>query len=214
MDEETFDPLHVLAELHARRVRYVLVGDLAAIAHGSTLTADRLEVCVADDDEDVARLGTILQLLDAEQDESAGDPHRVVFHTAAGRLECVEVPSAEDYAELEARATDMTLAHGVIVHVAAPEDVAMQKLASDDLVGAVRATAWVEPRGEVAPVARPIPYPVSERLLREDRSEFDTEPPSWRGAPWRRLWRTFEDVDRFLTDVNEGTRPISRRRRS
>jgi hypothetical protein len=209
-DEETFDPLHVLAELHARHVRYVLVGDLAAMAHGSTLTADRVEVCVADDEEDFARLGTLLQLLDAEQDESAGDPHRVVFHTAAGRVDCVEVPSAEDYAELEARATDMTLAHGVIVHVASPEDVAVQQLASDDLIGAVRTTAL----GEDHRVVSRTSGLSSAGPASEDRSEFDTEPPSWRGAPWRRLWRTFEDVDRFLTDVNAGTRPISRRRGS
>jgi hypothetical protein len=206
MDEETFDPLHILAELYARHVRYVLVGDLAAMAHGSTLTADRLEVCVADDEEDVARLGTILQLLDAEQDVSAGDPHRVVFHTAAGRVDCVEVPNAEEYAGLEARATDMKLAHGVVVHVAAPEDVAMQQLAADDLIGAVRTSALVGRRREIVSV--------SDDVVTLDRSEFDTEPPSWRGAPWRRLWQTFEDIDRFLTEVNEGERPISRRRRS
>ncbi len=205
MEEETFDPLHVLAELHARRVRYVLVGELAAVAHGATLTPDRVEVCVADDDEDVARLGTILQLLDAEQDESEGDRHRVVFHTAAGRVDCVEVPSAEDYAELESRATQMTLGHGVIVHVAAPQDVAMQQLASDDLIGAFRTSALAERRREMdAPSGS----------VAEDRGEFDTDPPGWRESPWRRLLRTFEDVDRYLTEVNEGTRPLSRRRRS
>jgi hypothetical protein len=196
MAEATFDPLHVLAELHARQVRYVLVGDLAAMAHGSTLTADRVELCLADDDDDLARLGTILEILNAEQDDTTGDPRRVVFHTAAGRLECLDLSDAGGYQELDTRATDVDLGHGVIARVAAPEDIGVQKLASDDLVGAVRSNALGRSRPRAA-------APV-------DENEFAAEELSWRRSPWRKVWKKFEDVDRYLTEVNEGTRPLGR----
>jgi hypothetical protein len=192
MAEATFDPLHVLAELHARQVRYVLVGDLAAMAHGSTQTADRVELCLADDDDDLARLGTILQILDAEQDDTSGDPRRVVFRTAAGRLEFLDLSDAGGYRELDTRASDVDLGHGVIARVAAPEDIGVQKLASDDLVGAVRSRALG--RGGAAPV---------------DQTEFASEEFTWR-SPLRKVMKKFEDVDRYLTEVNEGTRPLKR----
>lgn len=191
MAEATFDPLHVLAELHARQVRYVLVGDLAAMAHGSAQTADRVELCLADDDDDLARLGTILQILDAEQDDTSGDPRRVVFRTAAGRLEFLDLSDTGGYQALDTRASDVDLGHGVIARVAAPEDIGVQKLASDDLVGAVRSKAL----GRAAPAV--------------DETEFASEEFTWR-SPIRKVMKKFEDVDRYLTEVNEGTRPLRR----
>ena len=98
------DPLRVLAGLRAVGVRYVLVGDLASMAHGSSLTPDRVEICLADDEEAVIRLGTFLRTLDAEQDDATDDPHRVAFQTAVGRVECLEMPPGRAYAELEAGA--------------------------------------------------------------------------------------------------------------
>ena len=192
MAEATFDPLHVLAELHARRVRYVLVGDLAAMAHGSAKTADRVELCLADDDDDLARLGTILQILGAQQDDSSGDPRRVVFRTAAGRLEFLDLSDAGGYQELDTRASDVDLGHGVIARVAAPEDIGVTKLASNDLVGAVRSSA----------LGRRTASP-------SDETEFAQEEPTWR-KPLRKVMKKFEDVDRYLTEVNEGTRPLKR----
>jgi hypothetical protein len=192
MAEATFDPLHVLAELHARQVRYVLVGDLAAMAHGSAKTADRVELCLADDDDDLARLGTILQILDAEQDDTSGDPRRVVFRTAAGRLEFLDLSDTGGYRELDTRASDVDLGHGVIARVAAPEDIGVQKLASDDLAGAVRSRALGR---SAAPAV--------------DETEFAPEEVTWR-SPLRRVMKKFEDVDRYLTEVNEGTRPLKR----
>lgn len=194
MAEATFDPLHVLAELHARQVRYVLVGDLAAMAHGATQTANRVELCLADDDEDIARLGPILQILDAEQDDSSGDPRRVAFRTAAGRVEFLDLSEAGGYRALDTRASDVDLGHGVIARVAAPEDIGVQKLVTDDLVGAVRSRALGRSRTSL------------------DENEFDSETDdlSWRHAPWRKVMKKFEDVDRYLTEVNEGTRPLKR----
>jgi len=82
----------------------------------------------------------------------------------------------------------------LIARVAAPEDTGVQKLIADDLVGAVRSRAFEESR----PAA--------------DETEFDSdsEELSWRRSPWRKVWKKFEDVDRYLTEVNEGTRPLKR----
>jgi len=192
MPDTTFDPIHVLAELHARRIRYVVVGDLAAMAHGSSVTPDRLELCIADDDDDLDRLASILQVLDAHQDEGAGDPSRVVFHTSAGRLECLDLSYVGNFEDLDARATDIDLGHGVIARVGAPEDLGAQRLSEGDVVAAVRNAAL----GSEVP----------------DGGEFEGEELSWRRQPWRRLWRAFEDADRYLNEVNAGERPLWRQR--
>jgi hypothetical protein len=199
MTEEAFDPLRVVAALDAHGVRYVLVGDLAAMAYGAPRSADRIEMCVAEDDDDIARLGTVLQALAAEQDEATGDPQRVGFRTSAGRVECVEMPDVGGYAALNARATNIDMGRGVIARVAAAQDVAGQQLASDDLVGAVRTATLGEDRLEVHP----------------DEDEYGPEPAALDGRrnPLRRVWRTFEDIDRFMSDLNEGTLPWSRDRR-
>ena len=204
MPQEIFDPVRVVAGLRASRVRYVIVGDLAAMAHGSEVTPDRLEICVPDLDEEVLRLGEVLMGLDAEQGEPTEDPHRVAFRTSAGRVECVEIPSLESFAELEARATDVDLGMGVSARVAPPADVAVQALDSEDLVGAVRAAAL-----DVRTDDDGVPG-----FMLEDGDEFGPDPDAERGGIGRRVWKAFEDVDRFLTDVTEGTRSASRGRSS
>jgi hypothetical protein len=200
MIDERFDPLHVLAELHARHVRFVLVGDLAAMAHGSTLSTDRVEVCVADDDEDVERLADVLDLLEAERIDDEDDPYRVAFRTAAGRLDAVELAGGNGFSDLEARAVPMPVGHGVVVNVAAPEDLVVLQLASDDLIGAVRSTAMRPPERSGS----------DPRILDED--EFGPEIDGRPATPWRRVVRALEDVDRFMTDLNEGKLPDRRRR--
>jgi len=46
--------------------------------------------------------------------------------------------------------------------------------------------------------------------LVEDGDEFGPEPIPEGFSPFRRIWRAFEDVDRYLTEVTEGTRSRSR----
>lgn len=202
MSEGTFEPLRVVAELRAHGARFVLVGDLAAMAHGVAVTPDRIEICVAEDEDDVVRLGLTLQALGAEQEDDRGDPHRAAFRTAAGRVECLEVPRDGGFTDMVARATDVDLGHGVIARVATLEDVAAQRVASDDLVGAVRAASLVAAGRDQL-----------EAWGAEDVDEFGPEHPELEpGTPWRRVTRALDDVDRFLTDLNEGKLTRSRRR--
>jgi hypothetical protein len=118
MTEETFEPLRMLAELNALGVRYVLVGDLASEGAGSVLTTDRLEICVADDDDDIDLLRAMLVALEAEQDGPSDDPHRAMFRTRLGRLDCLEMAADAEFAELERRAGHVDFGNGVIVRAA------------------------------------------------------------------------------------------------
>ena len=116
MAEENSEPIRLLAELNALGVRFVLMGDFAS--DGPILPANGLEICVADDDQDIDRLRAMLVSLEAVQDEPSDDPHRAVFRTLLGRLECVEMPAEAEFAELERRAGHVDFGHGVIVRTA------------------------------------------------------------------------------------------------
>jgi hypothetical protein len=189
--EQTFEPLRVLAGLRARGVHYVLVGDLAEMAHGAAPTADRVEVCVSADDDDIDKLGVALMALGAEPMGEPDDPHRVTFSTNAGVVECMELAREDGFADMERRATQMHVGHGVIVNVAAPEDLKVHLLANDDLQGAVRAAALAEGRAD-------------EAVRSQDEFGPEAEGPGGFRAPLRRVWKAFEDVDRFMNDLNDG----------
>jgi hypothetical protein len=47
MTLESFDPLRVVAALRAADVRHVLVGDLAAMAYGASVDAEKVEICLS-----------------------------------------------------------------------------------------------------------------------------------------------------------------------
>src|SRR4029453_15867189 len=52
-----FDPLRILAGLRAHGVNYVLIGGLAAAAHGSPLETDDVDVCLGPADGNPTRPG-------------------------------------------------------------------------------------------------------------------------------------------------------------
>lgn len=178
MAEETFEPLRILAELNAIGVRYVVVGDLAREGAGSVLTADRLEICVADDDEDIDRLRATLVALEAEQDAPSDDPHRAAFRTRLGRLECLEMAADAEFAELERRAGHLDFGNGVIVR-AAPQ---LDPRAHPDSVLEVHEPGREpdEPPHERTPVSRRIWQKLEPKLERIDDvlSGLGGRPPS------------------------------------
>jgi hypothetical protein len=194
MTLETFDPLRVVAALRAADVRHVVVGDLAAMAHGASLEADRTEICLSSEDTNIVRLGLCLETLAAHPVDPTDDPHRAVFDTSAGPLECIELPTLEDYDALEARAPEMDLGGGVRTKVAPPSDAVPEIRDTDDLVAAVRAASF-DDDDDVDDVPA---------FLRIDGDEFGPDPEASGRGPWRKVWKAFEDVDRFLTGVTEG----------
>jgi hypothetical protein len=202
MSDELFEPVRIVAGLRAGQVRFVLVGDLAASIHGAPVDVDRVEICVADDEDNLMRLGMCLQGLRGTQAEETDDPHRAVFRTEAGIVDCLEMSSVGAFADLEARATDVDLGQGVHALAAPPIDVAAQAAAHAqdpvDLIVAVRAAALEDD-------------PDVPTFLLDDGDEFGPDRLDGPMPPWRRVWKVFEDVDRFLTDVTEGVGSKARR---
>src|SRR5436190_15504212 len=96
---EQLDPLRIVAGLRAHGVHYVLIGGLAAAAHGSPVETDDVDICLASDDQNLDRFGLALLDLGANPAPDDGeDEDRVSFVTGAGRLDCMELSGR--YSEL------------------------------------------------------------------------------------------------------------------
>jgi hypothetical protein len=191
---DVFDPLRILAGLRAHGVSYILVGGLAAAARGSPIETDDVDICLpADDDGNLGRLALALQHLGAQpESESAGEEHRVSFRTAAGRLDCVE--SLSEYARLDAHASEVDLGRGVVARVASFDDLTRLKRASGDLSSVAHLAAF----GSGAEVS-------------EEEAEAADHVPARNRV--ERIWKALEDVDTFLTNLNNGE-PRRQRRKS
>ncbi len=184
---EGFDPFRILASLRAHGVRYVIVGGLAATAHGSPTATDDVDVCLAGDDDNLQRLGLALADLGGTMvsDPALGSA-RVSFVTVAGRIDCIET---DRYDELEARAGQVELGHGVVARVAAVEDLTELKRVAGDLRGAAHIASLVPD------------VDLSEQVI--ELSPEDAEPERSRARVRDRIWGALEDVDTFLTNLTE-----------
>jgi hypothetical protein len=200
VSEPIFDPLRVLAELNALGVRYVLAGELAASAPAVSPSADRVEIRVADDEDNIERLRLFLHALDAEQVDHTDDVHQAAFGTAAGRVDCLEMAADVGFAELRDRACEVNFGHGVVARAVPPEEVVVVPRDARDLIGALRAASLSE-----GP-------PAAAGSRRRDEDEFGPEPvvEGERLTRFRRVWKVFEDIDTFMNDLNE--RPLRRPR--
>lgn len=159
MSERRFDPIHIFRRLRAHGVRYVLVGGMAAKAHGSpTLTVD-VDICPARDRENLERLGAALGELGARL---RGAPPDVPFHpdrrtfervelltlvTDHGDLDVLMHPSGVGgFPELDANAEPVAVDDGLEVRVASLDDLVAMKRAADrpkdrvelEILGALR----------------------------------------------------------------------------
>lgn len=190
---EGFDPLGIVAGLVAHGVSYVLVGELAAEVYGATMDADRVDICVPGEQENLAHLALTLEQLGAHQRVlESTDEHTASFETPMGRLDCIE--SSSEYDLLVANATDVHLGRGVVARVASLDDLARSKRASADLSGAARLAAFVDVSAG--------PEAITVHL--------EADP-----APNRRVDRILEKLgsfDAFLSEVNSGQRPLRRKK--
>lgn len=138
-----FDPVHILRRLRAHGVRFVLIGGLAAKAHGSpTLTVD-IDVCYARDRDNLERLAAALGELGAVL---RGAPPDLPFHADArtlargdtftlrtdhGDLDIIGSPPGTDgFADLDANADAAELDDGLVVRVASLDDLIRMKRAA------------------------------------------------------------------------------------
>lgn len=143
MSSPRFDPVHMLRRLQAHRVRFVLVGGLAAKAHGSpTLTVD-IDICYARDRENLESLAAALGELGAKL---RGAPPDLPFHpdrrtlergdtftftTDHGDLDILGTPSGTaGFEDLSANAEEAVLGEDLVVPVASLDDLIRMKRAA------------------------------------------------------------------------------------
>jgi hypothetical protein len=200
MLDTTVDPLRILATLRAHGVSFIVVGELAAVARGSQIEFDGVDICLPQDDGNVQRLALALQHLGARRSsEPSMDEHTVSVETIYGRLDCVENPAW--FAELSVGASEESLGNGVVARIAAIDDLARLSRASGDLSATVRLVAIGTNADRLELIDR-------EPL---DDGPVDAEPERTRRID--RIWKRLEDIDTFLTNLDKGELPKSRKRR-
>lgn len=142
-----FDPERVLQVLHAHQVRFVLIGGIAAVAHGSPLPTTDVDITPERSEENLDRLAAALRELDARIRTAdpegvvfaataaflAEQPHMLNLTTAAGDLDLTFTPAAfpDGYAGLVERSVPLVLAAGVTTQVARLDAIIESKQAAD-----------------------------------------------------------------------------------
>src|SRR5579863_3531801 len=77
-EEPAFDPERALAVLNDFRVRYVVIGGIAAAAYGSPMLTSDLDVCYSRDDSNMRALANALVALNARlRDAPLGLPFQL-----------------------------------------------------------------------------------------------------------------------------------------
>ncbi len=143
-DGATFDPTAILAVLRDHRVRFVLIGGIAAAIHGSPYVTTDVDVTPQIGAENLQRLSTALRVLDARI-RTEGVPDGLPFShdgeslargsiwnltTGHGDLDVVLVPAGTSgYDDLARDAVDLEIL-GVSVRVASLADVVRSKAAA------------------------------------------------------------------------------------
>lgn len=137
-----FSPLAALRVLAEHSVRFVMIGGVAAAAHGSPSLTGDLDICYARDPQNLERLVAALTelratLRGAEPDTgfvlgtrtiAAGD--HFTFTTSAGDLDILGAPAGTDgFVELDANAFDIDL-DGLVVRTASLDDLIRMKRAA------------------------------------------------------------------------------------
>jgi predicted nucleotidyltransferase len=137
-----FDPRRVLQHLNDEGVRYIVIGGVAGILHGSsTVTAD-VDVCYARDRGNLEALARVLQRLNARlRGADPGLPFRLdaktlhagdsfTFVTDAGDFDILGTPAGtRGFDDLIRAATPMNL-DGIQVLVADIDDLIRMKIAA------------------------------------------------------------------------------------
>lgn len=139
-----FDPIPILRLLQRHGVKFIVVGGIAAIAQGSPLPTEDLDVTPARDLENLSRLAGALSELEAtlRMPHGPGVPFPIdarflaegqawTLDTRFGPFDLVVVPAGTTgYDDLDTDAGDATLGENLVVRVASLLDVIRMKQAS------------------------------------------------------------------------------------
>jgi hypothetical protein len=137
-----FQPEAVIRLLGRHRVRYVLIGGLAAVTRGAPLVTQDVDLCHARDPENLERLAAALREVDAElRGADPGLPFRsdartlaagdaFTFTTDLGWLDIMATPAGTSGYEDLARTADVFELFGHRVLIASVEDLIRMKRAA------------------------------------------------------------------------------------
>jgi hypothetical protein len=137
-----FQPEAVIRLLGRHRVRYVLIGGLAAVTHGAPLVTQDVDICYARDDEDLGHVAAALTEVHAElRGADPGLPFRpdprtlragdaFTLTTDVGWLDLLGTPSGTSGFDDLARTADVFSLFGQRALVASVEDLIRMKRAA------------------------------------------------------------------------------------
>ncbi|HEV3403948.1 MAG TPA: hypothetical protein VG073_06630 [Gaiellaceae bacterium] len=137
---DPFDPIAILQALDAHRVRYVVVGALGRVIHGSDELTDGIDIVPSPREENVRRLGLVLDELHAGRVDGkplalGADLQRdptLDLSSDAGELKIVLEPAGtQGYDDLRRSASYEPLGRGVRPAVASLGDHARMLAALD-----------------------------------------------------------------------------------
>ena len=140
--EPSFQPESVIRLLGRHRVRYVLIGGLAAVTHGAPLVTQDVDLCYARGPDDLDRLATALLDVHAQlRGAPAGLPFKLDAKTLAagdaftlttdiGWIDILATPSGTKGYEDLARTAEPFELFGYRVLVAAVDDLIRMKRAA------------------------------------------------------------------------------------
>ncbi|CAN5183208.1 hypothetical protein BH23ACT9_BH23ACT9_29560 [soil metagenome] len=146
MTSLSYDPLRALECLHRHGVDFVLIGGVAAVAHGSPLATFDTDITPQRSLDNLDRLAAALRELNARIRTSAepvafpidggflaAQPHMLNLTTDAGDLDLTFAPAGfpEGFAQLRPGAVEVSLVEGAVTAVAALRDVIASKAAAD-----------------------------------------------------------------------------------
>lgn len=139
---EPFDPLYILRTLARRSIKFIVIGGVAARAHGSPSVTVDLDICYERSARNLGALAEVLQELHASlRGADAGLPFKIerrtlelgdhfTLSTDAGPLDCLATPSGTaGFADLEPHAITLEVA-GIPVKFASLEDLIRMKRAA------------------------------------------------------------------------------------
>ena len=137
-----FEPEAIIRLLGRHRVRWVLIGGLAAITHGAPLVTQDVDICYARDDQNLERLAASLAEVHVElRGADPGLPFRAdvrtlragdafTLTTDVGWLDLLGTPSGTTGFDDLARTADVFDLFGQRVLVASVEDLIRMKRAA------------------------------------------------------------------------------------
>jgi hypothetical protein len=130
-----FDPYAIFAALERERIAYVVVGGFARVVHGSAEATHGLDLVPSLREENLRRLGRVLEQLEAPQPdlaEQVAGSEPITARTTAGELRLVPEPwGTRGYDDLRIRAFRENLGRGARPQVASLVDCVRMLEASE-----------------------------------------------------------------------------------